>query len=215
MKFRIGLLTAVSFLFLLELPRQLVYIVLSPVYSPLIALELLVKDVRNMRDELDFLFRMSPFERRIFVNTPVYDNPYRPRYVVLPFGASDGVSYGDPLVVLSCVAGKVTHISSHNSIAITINNPELSIPVYDSRSGLLSRVIGGEPPYMEHLHGQDVRVGDTLYTSGIEGMFPEGLIVGYVGEVLYEEGGVVKREVIPACDLHRLNRFHIVRRGWD
>ncbi len=193
----------------------MVYAVISPIYSPLISLELLVKDVRNMRDEMDFLFRMSPFERRIFVNSPVYDNPYRPRYVVLPFGASDGVSYGDPLVVLSCVVGKVISVSSHRSIAITINDPSLSIPVYDSRSELLSRVVGGNPPYMEHLNGQDVRKGDTLYTSGLGGMFPEGLMVGYVGEVLYEEGGVVRRRVIPACSLDKLNRFHIIRRGWD
>ncbi len=215
MRFRIGLLIAVSLLFLLELPRQMVNIALSPLYSPLISLELLIKDVKNMRDEMDFLFRMSPFERRVFVNAPVYDNPYSPRHVVLPFGASDGVSYGDPLVVLSCVVGRITHVSAHSSVAITINSPSLSIPVYDSRSELLSRVVGGEPPYMEHLHGQDVRRGDTLYTSGLEGMFPEGLIVGYVGEVLYEEGGVVRRRVIPACDLRKLNRFHIIRRGWD
>ncbi len=215
MRFRIGLLIAVSLLFFFDLPRQMVYFVLSPLYAPLTKLELLIKDVERMREEMDFAFQMSPFERRVFVNSPVYDNPYAPRYIVLPFGTLDGVSYGDPLVVISCVAGKVIRASSRNSVAITINNPSFSVPVYDNRSGLLSRVVGGNPPYMEHLLGQDIREGDTLYTSGLEGLFPEGLIVGMVGDTLFEEGGIVRREVIPACDLSKLNRFHIIRRGWD
>jgi len=215
LKFRIGVLIAIALLFLLELPRYFVSMILAPVYYPLVQLESFVRDVQNMREELDFAFQMSPFERRVFVNAPIYDDPSSPTTMVLPFGTMDGVSYGDPVVVYSCVAGKVVHTSADRSMAITIYNPELSIPVYDGRSKLLSRVMGGNPPLMEHLEGQDVKRGDTLYTSGLEGMFPEGLVVGHVGEVVSEEGGVVIREVIPACDLHRLNRFHIIRRGWD
>jgi len=215
LKFRVGILIAISLLFFFELPRYFVSLILSPLYNPLVSLEAFIRDMQNIRKEMDFVFQMSPFERKIFINSPIYDKPSSPTYMILPYGTVDGVSYGDPLVVFSCVAGKVVHSSSHRSMAITINNPDLSIPVYDSRSGLLSRVVGGEPPYMEHLEGQDVREGDTLYTSGLEGMFPEGLVVGYVGEVLDKEGGVVKRRVIPACNLHKLNRFHIIRRGWD
>jgi len=188
---------------------------LYPLYSPLIQLETFVRDVQKSREELDFILQMAPFERRVFVNKPVYDRPTNPTSIIVPFGSRDGISYGDPLVVYGCLVGKVVEVGPDRSRAITILNSQMVVPVYDKRSKLLSMVSGGNPPLMEYLQGQDVAAGDTLLTSGVEGIFPEGLVVGIVGEVVEEEKGVVIREVHLMCPLDRLNRFHIIRRGGD
>jgi rod shape-determining protein MreC len=56
------------------------------------------------------------------------------------------------------------------------------------------------------LKGDDVVVdGDTLITSGTDGLFPKGLVIGQVEGVAQEPGNMfVKARVVPAADLRKV-----------
>lgn len=207
------LLYVVSLLFLLELPRFYLSKLIGPIYAPLINLENFVRMVSSMEEMMDFAFQSIPFSRRIFVRTPIFDRPYAPSAITIYFGASDGVSYGDALVAMNCLVGKVVKVSEGRSLAYTLYNPNMVIPVMDSRSGYLAVVYGGREPVVEYLEGMDIGRGDTLITSGVEGIFPAGLLVGVVDSIHFRDRGFVRRFVNPICPIHRLMRFHIVRRS--
>ncbi len=203
----------IALLFVLDLPRYYVSRVIEPIYEPLIRVEKFVSGILLMEDMLDFAFRSVPFSRVVFVNEPVFNRPVSPSSITIPFGSSAGVSYGDPLVVFNCLVGKVVKVSDNSSLAHTIYNEQFVIPVMDYRSGFLAMVYGGDEPFLEYLEGMDIEKGDTLMTSGVEGLFPSGLLVGVVDSVISRNRGFVRRVVKPLCPVHRLMRFHIVRRS--
>ncbi len=59
----------------------------------------------------------------------------------------------------------------------------------------------------------EVKIGERVVTSGLDGIFPEGLLVGYVSEVRKEEGEMFQLiKVLPAQDLNAIEEVVILRR---
>ena len=57
----------------------------------------------------------------------------------------------------------------------------------------------------------DIKVGDGIITSGLGGVFPKGLVVGYVRSVQRERSGLFQTvEVEPAVDFSRLEEVLVV-----
>jgi len=63
--------------------------------------------------------------------------------------------------------------------------------------------------------GADVQVGDVLLSSGLGGVFPKGLRIGKVVEVLDPGGSLMQTAIVePAVDFGRLEQvFVLMRRG--
>ena len=58
----------------------------------------------------------------------------------------------------------------------------------------------------------DVLVGDTVETSGYGGIFPKGLLIGTITEVLPESHGIsTYAKIQPAVDLTALKKVYIVK----
>ena len=58
----------------------------------------------------------------------------------------------------------------------------------------------------------DVLAGDAVETSGYGGVFPKGLLIGWVAEVLPESHGLsAYAKVRPAADLSQLKKVYIVK----
>ena len=59
----------------------------------------------------------------------------------------------------------------------------------------------------------EVNVGDEIVTSGLDGIFPEELFVGYVSEVIPEDGEMFQIiRVVPAQNLNAIEEVVILRR---
>lgn len=59
----------------------------------------------------------------------------------------------------------------------------------------------------------EVKAGENVVTSGLDGIFPEGLLVGHVSEVRKEEGEMFQViNVIPAQDLNTVEEVVILKR---
>ena len=57
----------------------------------------------------------------------------------------------------------------------------------------------------------DVIKGDKIMTSGLGGIYPKGLLVGEVIDVVDDEGGLLKNAMIrPAVDLTRLEEVFVI-----
>ena len=57
----------------------------------------------------------------------------------------------------------------------------------------------------------DVVKGDRIVTSGLGGLFPKGIMLGEVADVVNDEGGLLKYAVLkPAVDFSRLEEVFVL-----
>jgi rod shape-determining protein MreC len=68
------------------------------------------------------------------------------------------------------------------------------------------------PPRLEYLpRDEEVRRGDEVVTSGLGGVFPDGLVVGHVARTRVDASGLYQRaDITPAADLGALDMVFVV-----
>ena len=113
-------------------------------------------------------------------------NPFVQK-VLLEGGENQGLQAGSPVLTDQGLMGQITRVYPDESEVTLISNRNLTIPVEIERTGLRTLAMGtghqGELslPYVPSQ--TDVRVGDILLTSGIDGLYPRGLTVATLTSV--------------------------------
>lgn len=118
-------------------------------------------------------------------------DPYS-RKVVIDRGVASKVVLGSPVINESGVLGQVTRIYPLSSEVTLLTDKDAAIPVLNERTQARSAVFGSAAVVgsgsggmeMRFMAGNaDVRVGDLLSTSGVDGVYPPGLPVAQVVSV--------------------------------
>src|SRR5262249_7691594 len=95
------------------------------------------------------------------------------------------------------VVGQVTRVFPSMSEVTLLTDKDHAVPVKVERSGVRSVVFGsgaGRPPELRFMApNADIKTGDKLVTSGIDGTYPAGLAVGQVEAVDRETGQMFAR----------------------
>ncbi len=120
----------------------------------------------------------------------LYDaaDPYT-RKVIIDRGALEGVLAGSPVLDENGVLGQVTRVYPMVSEVTLVTDRDQAIPVLNTRTGARGVAFGDpglranalELRYMAA--NADVQSGDLLTTSGVDGIYPEGLPVAKVEKV--------------------------------
>ena len=114
-------------------------------------------------------------------------DPYRKQVVINKGSMDDALYEHQPLVDANGVMGKLVHISTMNSTAMLITDPNHALPVQLLRNGLRAIAVGtGSKGLLELSHlpnNADIVVGDLLVTSGLGCIFPVGYPAARVVEV--------------------------------
>ncbi|SNS17323.1 rod shape-determining protein MreC [Noviherbaspirillum humi] len=109
------------------------------------------------------------------------------RKVVLDRGSRHGVAPGQPVIDDVGVVGQVTRVFPFTSEVTLLTDKDQAIPVQVVRSGLRSIAYGkgnsGSLDLRFMPTNADIQAGDTLVTSGIDGVYPPGLAVAKVSQV--------------------------------
>ncbi|WP_136413634.1 rod shape-determining protein MreC [Herbaspirillum sp. ST 5-3] len=109
------------------------------------------------------------------------------RKIVLDRGSQHGVSPGQPVIDDIGVVGQVTRVFPFTSEVTLLTDKEQAIPVQVVRSGLRSIAYGqghsGSLDLRFMPANADIKNGDILVTSGIDGVYPAGLSVAKVVQV--------------------------------
>lgn len=144
-------------------------------------------------------------------------SPYRDR-ILLNKGSRHGVGVGQPLLAHGGLVGQITRVNPLTSSAILISDANHTLPVQIDRTGqrTLARG-GGETGTLELTHlpnDNDVRVGDTVSTSGLGGRFPRGLPVATIDRVELDPGQPFAHvRARPAVRLDRIREVLVVIRA--
>jgi rod shape-determining protein MreC len=106
------------------------------------------------------------------------------RKIVLDRGMKHGIAPGQPVIDDVGVVGQVTRVFPFTSEVTLLTDKDQAIPVQVVRSGLRSVAYGrgqsGRLDLRFMAANADVRNGDVLVTSGIDGVYPPGLAVATV-----------------------------------
>ena len=109
------------------------------------------------------------------------------RIVVVNRGGKNNIKAGQAVVDSKGVIGQVTRVYPFTSEVTLITDKELSIPIQVERNQLRAIAFGGgnntlDVPYLPT--NVDIKVGDKLVTSGIDGIYPAGLAIAVVSKIL-------------------------------
>ncbi len=119
----------------------------------------------------------------------LYDaaDPYT-RKLIIDKGMTHGVKASSPVMDEHGILGQVTHVLPLVSEVTLVTDREHSIPVLNTRTGARGVAYGeaGGAPLLElrfMATNADIEVGDMLSTSGVDGIYPPGVLVGKVIKV--------------------------------
>jgi rod shape-determining protein MreC len=145
-------------------------------------LQAIRRENAELRSLLDARVRTEPLPLMAEVLYSARD-PFS-RKIVVGKGRSDGVQAGAAAIDERGVIGQVTRVYPFLAEITQITDKNQAIPVQNLRSGLRAIVFGNGREGTLDLRfmpaNADVQVGDTLVTSGMDGVYPQGLPVAKV-----------------------------------
>ena len=117
-------------------------------------------------------------------------------------GSVDGVRKGMAIVTPLGVVGQVVAVTPRTAkvILLTDQNSGIDVLVQRTRSrGIVSGSLESGTVLKYVKRSEDIQQGDRLITSGMDGVFPKGMMVGTVIKVLKQHIGLFQFiEVLPA-----------------
>ena len=139
------------------------------------------------------------------------------RTVTINRGKKDGIEIDMPVVTAEGLVGKITTVSDNISVVLLVSdeNCRVAASVEGSREqGIVSgeRLTTGLTPLLDlnFLSKQaDLKPGQKVYTSGVGGVFPSGLLIGVVKSFRVRELDG-QAQLTPAVDLSHLEDVFLV-----
>jgi rod shape-determining protein MreC len=134
--------------------------------------------------------------------------------LILGQGSLSGLRPGMAVLSNLGVVGRIIDTSKHAARVLLIDDHNSALDGFDERSrarGIIAGVVddGIIMKYVDR--SEDLKPGDTIVTSGLDGIFPRGLLVGTVASVHREGPGLfLAVQVRPAVDFHALEQVLIV-----
>jgi rod shape-determining protein MreC len=134
--------------------------------------------------------------------------------LVISAGSSDGVTEQAPVLTERGVVGRVVELSPHFAKVLLLTDSSSSVDAFVQRNrvnGILTGR-GPKPLNLDYIRKtDDVRPGDLLVTSGLDGVFPSGLPLGSVMVVEKQSlGQFLMAEVAPMVEFDRLEEVLVL-----
>ena len=131
----------------------------------------------------------DPYSRKLFINR----------------GTTQGVVTGAPVINEDGVLGQVTRAFPRSAEVTLLTDRDAAIPIINTRTQQRGAAYGGlekgSAMELRFVAGNaDIKVGDLLQTSGVDGVYPAGLGVAKVAHVERQaEGGFARVTLVPAA----------------
>jgi rod shape-determining protein MreC len=135
--------------------------------------------------------------------------------IVIAAGSAEGVKYGDPVLSYGGMVGRVIAVGGQSATVMLLPDPESAIGAMVARSGDAGVLDGnGEASTLKmqfFAAGANVRRGDLIVTSGLDGTLPPGVPLGRVTATGQGDFGLVHQaDVAPLANLDRLDTVLVV-----
>ena len=175
--------------------------------NDLLLLEYLKHENSRLRGLLDSPLRHD--EHKMAAQVLLADTDPYVYQVVINKGKNDGVYVGQPVVDEKGIVGQIYQTAQATSRAILVCDYQHAIPVQVLRNDISMVAVGNgcsNDLTLDFLpNNVDIKVGDILVTSGLDGRFPEGYPVAVVSSVKLDiSDSTPIISATPTADLKRL-----------
>jgi rod shape-determining protein MreC len=141
--------------------------------------------------------------------------------IIINRGSADGIAKDMPVVTPQGLVGSVVSVYANAAKVHLLLDPRSAVGALvqrpESRVAAIVEGNSGTPltPRMVNIaRDADVIKGDKIITSGFGGIYPKGLLIGEVVDIVNEEGGLLKYAVLnPAVDFDRLEEVSVIVRS--
>jgi rod shape-determining protein MreC len=143
-------------------------------------------------------------------------------------GGRDGILPDMAVVTPQGLVGKTTMVNRYSCDVLLMTDPNCRVSCRVPRTGGFGVVQGrgvgskgskdvemlcaasmAELKYVAR--DEDIRVGDTVLTSGLGSVYPEGLLIGHIRVAGVEQSGLYQRaEILPAARLDMLRHVFVI-----
>ena len=137
--------------------------------------------------------------------------------IVLDKGSDDGIQNNMVVINHLGLIGRVVNVlpSSCEVVLITDRQSAVGSRIWETRETLgVVEGMGSESSYLRLIHmphDADIEIGDKVISSGLDGIFTEGIPIGTVVEIADEVGGLTKQATIePYVNFYRLEEVFII-----
>jgi rod shape-determining protein MreC len=129
-------------------------------------------------------------------------------------GSADGIRKGMAVVTPLGVVGQVVAVTPRTAKVLLLTDPNSGVDVLVQRTrsrGIVSGSLENGTVLKYVKRSEDIQAGDRLITSGMDGVFPKGMMVGIVTKVRKQHLGLFQFiEVLPAVQSERVEEVLVV-----
>ncbi len=133
--------------------------------------------------------------------------------IIINKGKLAGLSKQMPVIFLNGLVGKIVEVHELTSIVETYNNMNFRVGVRDKNNLFYSIAKYHSTEKLEVINLQtdvSLNINDTLYTSGLGELFPDGLTVGVITDIKDNNDGEAVYIIKPFEQLHALKFVFII-----
>ncbi len=151
----------------------------------LLVLNQLKSENLDLRKLLDLKSNFSDSSTTAEIRYKLPD-PYSKK-IMVDRGTFNKIKIGQPVVSANGIVGQISQVFNSKSEVTLLSDANLSVPVFLPRTKITAitkgkgNVDGFELNYTDL--SANIRVGDKIFTSGLDGLYPPGIIVGEVVSV--------------------------------
>jgi len=135
------------------------------------------------------------------------------RSLYIDKGEKDGIKPDMAVITADGIVGKVLRVFGSTSLVLLINDQTSGVGALLDKTrlqGILRGTPAGEVMLEKVMSDETVPAGEMVLTSGGDGIFPKGLLVGRVTKVAPGSDLFLSIRVRPAADLSRLEEVLVV-----
>jgi len=179
------------------------------------------KQLESLKEELDIDYTLVDYE---YVNATVTSRNigYWYNTITIDKGTNSGIEVEMPVINAYGLIGKVVSTTALTStvrlISTSDSNNKISVAIISENEKLYGLINGynyqNQTLEIEGISNtKTVRVGDIVYTSGLGGVFPSGILIGTVESITTDSYDLSKIiNVTPSASLEDINYVSILKR---
>ncbi len=134
--------------------------------------------------------------------------------IIIDKGSKDGVEKLLPVVAPEGIVGQITEVSLNSSKVLLIIDQNSAVDGLIQRTrarGIVKGKSYGQCLFKYVLRKHDVNVNDVVVSTGLDGVFPKGLSIGYVSGIVKRVSGIFQEmTVTPYVDFERLEEVLVL-----
>ena len=175
-----------------------------------------LSEMKLRNERLEKLLKFSaglPYELIAANSVGSSPSQVKSQVIIIDKGKNYQLTEGMPVKTHRGIVGKIYKVGSRSSEVLLITDPLSAVDANIQRSRARGIVKGnGEKCIMEYLEKDaDIKIGDYVITSGKDGYFPKGMLIGRV-TATFNKGGNYQAEIDPSIDIRSVEEVLVINK---